>query len=147
MCGAHHAVAQSRGMVKQWQPVITSTRIPPSQSRARRPCHDGLEFSLQAALTQGRLKPELQTLPRETPVPRGSEFSLQAAPTQGRLKPELQTLPRETPVPRGSEFSPPAAPTHGRLTPDLQTVPRETPVARWFGVQPSGCTDPGQAKA
>jgi len=23
------------------QPVITSTRIPRSQSRARRPCHDG----------------------------------------------------------------------------------------------------------
>ena len=36
-----------------------------------------------------------QSVTGETPVPRGSEFSLQAALTQGRLKAELQTLPQD----------------------------------------------------
>src|SRR2546425_10206684 len=51
-----------------------------------------MEFSLQAALSPGRLKPELQTKSPSVQVwSSGMEFSLQAALSPGRLKPELRT--------------------------------------------------------
>ncbi len=50
-----------------------------------------MEFSLQAVLSPGRLKPELRTYLCQVQSS-GMAFSLQAAVSPGRLKPELRTF-------------------------------------------------------
>jgi hypothetical protein len=69
----------------------------------------------------------------------GSEFSLQAAPARGRLKPELQAgraqrYKDRSLVPLGAHR------VH-------KMVKFFEPGGCRFGVQPSGCASPGQAKA
>src|SRR6266566_1395365 len=95
-----------------------------------------MEFSLQAALCQYRLKPELRTSPRRRGhgvQPSGCTVSVQAK--------SLNSEPHRGDA--GMEFSLEAKLCQYRLKPELRTSPRR----RGHGVQPSGCTVSVQAKS
>src|SRR5438876_5197017 len=78
-----------------------------------------MEFSLDAALSPGRLKPELRTHSVQV-WSSGMEFSLQAALSSSRLKPELRTHSVQV-WSSGMESSLQAALSPGRLKPELRT--------------------------